>query len=145
LGGFFPKLAGVIDPISPIGAARRELLERIPLFSGPAFMTGLLIDTIMRSDLMRVAQVDLGPKPPTNLIIAPQLITGDVLSILLRRAEERSQNTLWSSFDTAIKTIQKSGDVYSLKVEPPAATLSEFPPVSFTANYVRPSFEQDGE
>lgn len=145
LGGFFPKLAGVIDPICPVGAARRELLERIPLFSGPAFMTGLLIDTIMRSDLMSVAQVDLGPKPPTNLTIPPQLITGDVLSILLHRAEERTQNTLWSSFDTAIKTIQKSGDVFSLKVEPPTASLSEFPPVSFTAGYVRPGFEQDRE
>ncbi len=145
LGGFFPKLAGVIDPICSVGAARRELLERLPLFSGPAFMTGLLIDTVVRSDLMSVAQVDLGPKPASNLTIAPQLFTADVLSILLRRAEERSQNTLWTSFNPSIKTVQKSGDVYSLHVEQPASILSEFPPVGFVAGYVRRSFEQESE
>ncbi len=145
LGGFFPKLAGVINPICTVGAARRELLERVPLFSGPAFMTGLLIDTVVRNDLMSVAQVDLGPKPATNITIAPQLITADVLSILLRRAEERSQNTLWSNFNPAIKTVQKSGDVYSLKVEQPASMLNEFPPVDFTAGYVRHYFEPEFE
>ncbi|MDB5078362.1 MAG: hypothetical protein JWP00_286 [Chloroflexi bacterium] len=145
LGGFFPKLAGVIDPICPVGAARRELLERMPLFSGPAFMTGLLIDTMVRNDLMSIAQVDIGPKPPSNLTIPPQLITGDVLSILLRRAEERSQNNLWSSFNSTIKTIQKSGDVYSLKVEPTPSALNEFPPVSFTSGYARRVFENESE
>ncbi|MBN9389531.1 MAG: universal stress protein [Chloroflexi bacterium] len=145
LGGFFPKLAGVINPVCTVGAARRELLERVPLFSGPAFMTGLLIDTVVRNDLMSVAQVDLGPKPDANITIAPQLITADVLSILLRRAEERSQNTLWSNFNPAIKTVQKSGEVYSLKVEQPTAVLKEFPPVDFTAGYVRHYFEPEFE
>jgi glucosyl-3-phosphoglycerate synthase len=145
LGGFFPKLAGVINPVCTVGAARRELLERVPLFSGPAFMTGLLIDTVVRNDLMSVTQVDLGPKPDSNITIAPQLITADALSILLRRAEERSQNSLWSNFNPAIKTVQKSGEVYSLKVEQPTSVLKEFPPVDFTAGYVRHYFESELE
>ncbi len=140
LGGFFPQLAGVINPVCTVGAARRELLERLPLFTGPAFTPALLADTSIRSGLMSIAQVDLGAPPDFAETLSSQRITSDVLLALLRRAEERTQSPLLTSFNPGVKRVQKTEGVYSLKLEASAAPQRELPPIAFTAGYKRPTF-----
>ncbi len=144
VGALQPQLSGVINPLCTVGAARRELLERLPLFTGTALTTALLLDTVQRNGLMSVAQVDLGLQPASSdEPLASQRLITDILAVVLRRVEERGHNPVLAGFNPAHKTIHKSGGVYSLKVEPPAVPPHELPPVAYTKGYKRRNFEQN--
>lgn len=143
LGGFYPTLAGVINPLCTVGAARRDHLERLPFFTGLAFMPALLADTLSRSGLMSIAQIDLGMKPHEGMGKVHQRATAEVLSMLVRRTEERSQGHILNNFNPAVKTVFKDTGVYSLKVEPPTSPQKELPPVAFTPGYTHHSFLDD--
>ncbi len=137
MGGFFPQLAGIINPLCSIGAARRDLLERMPIFTGPAFTSGLLVDTLAHSGLMSMAQVDLGQSPNYTVVpVAPRVLS-DVMALLLRRAGERGQAAMLSGFQTDVKTIIKTEGGYSLKVEPVILAQRELPPVAYLNGYQR--------
>jgi glucosyl-3-phosphoglycerate synthase len=56
---FFPRLSGFIQPLSGEYAGRREVLEKVPFFTGYGVETGLLIDICTRFGLKKMAQVDL--------------------------------------------------------------------------------------
>ena len=56
---FFPRLSGFIQPLSGEYAGRREVLEKVPFFTGYGVETGLLIDISRRFGLKKMAQVDL--------------------------------------------------------------------------------------
>src|SRR5690606_35040384 len=56
---FFPELSGMIQPLSGEYAGRRELLERLPFFTGYAVEIGLLIDILEQAGLSAIGQVDL--------------------------------------------------------------------------------------
>lgn len=60
LNAYFPRLAGVVQPLAGEYAARRELLESLPFAAGYGVETGLLIDAVREYGLDAVAQVDLG-------------------------------------------------------------------------------------
>lgn len=60
LNAYFPRLAGVIQPLAGEYAARRELLESLPFAAGYGVETALLIDAVTEYGLDAVAQVDLG-------------------------------------------------------------------------------------
>jgi len=56
---YFPRLAGFIQPLSGEGAARREILERIPYYTGYGVETAMLIDISRKFGLRSIMQVDL--------------------------------------------------------------------------------------
>ena len=56
---FFPRLTGFFQPLSGEGAGRREILERIPYFTGYGVETAMLIDIKRKFGLKSIAQVDL--------------------------------------------------------------------------------------
>jgi len=60
LNRFYPELAAVRQPLAGEFAARRELLEHLPFFTGYGVEIGLLIDAYRRVGLGGIAQVDLG-------------------------------------------------------------------------------------
>ncbi len=140
LGGMFPLLAGAIDPSLLLGAARRDHLEHLPLFTSSAFTSGLLIDTLPRAGLMSIAQVDLGAQLSYHNPLNRQRQVSDLLEVILRRVGERSQSTLLKLYSSGVKTVQKSNGVYSLQVEPPASPQREIPPLAYTPGYHRHSF-----
>ncbi len=140
LGGLFPPLAGVIDPLLLFGAARRDHLEHLSFFTGTAFTPGLLIDTLSRAGLMSIAQVDLGMPPENDYPIQPQRVISDLLEVVLHRAGERTQTSLMKLYNPGVKTVQKTGGVYSLNVEMPTALQREIPPLAYTSGYRRRSF-----
>lgn len=140
LGGLFPQLSGVVDPLLLIGAARRNHLEHLPLFTSSGFTSGLLIDTLPRSGLMSIAQIDLGTLPHRRPMTSQQRIFSDVMEIILRRLGERSQSGLLSMFSSGIKTVQKIGGVYTLDVESSPQPQREIPPLIYTPGYRRRSF-----
>jgi glucosyl-3-phosphoglycerate synthase len=63
---FYPELAVLAQPLSGEAAGRRDLLERMPFFTGYAVEIGLLIDICRASGVGAIAQVDLGERRHTN-------------------------------------------------------------------------------
>lgn len=59
---YWPELAGVAQPLAGEWAARRELLESLPLPVGYGVELSTLVDTVQRHGLDAVAQVHLGAR-----------------------------------------------------------------------------------
>jgi glucosyl-3-phosphoglycerate synthase len=66
LNTFFPDLSRIIQPLSGEYATRRELIEKIPIFTNYALETCMLIDIYSAFGLDVIAQVDLGEKIHKN-------------------------------------------------------------------------------
>jgi len=62
----FPHLAGVVQPLAGEFAARRQLLESLPIVGGYGVDIGLLIDAAARTGPAGLAQVDLGVRTHRN-------------------------------------------------------------------------------
>jgi glucosyl-3-phosphoglycerate synthase len=63
---FYPELAVLAQPLAGEQAGRRDLLERIPFFTGYAVELGLLIDVLAAAGRDAIAQVDLGARSHVN-------------------------------------------------------------------------------
>jgi glucosyl-3-phosphoglycerate synthase len=59
---WWPELAGVVQPLAGEWAARRSLMETLPIPVGYGIELAVLIDTALRHGLDAVAQVDLGER-----------------------------------------------------------------------------------
>ncbi|HEY3882690.1 MAG TPA: glucosyl-3-phosphoglycerate synthase [Trebonia sp.] len=59
---FYPELAGFVQPLAGEFAARREVLARVPFFTGYGVEIGMLIDVFEQVGLNGMAQVDLGTR-----------------------------------------------------------------------------------
>ena len=59
---WWPQLAGVIQPLAGEWAARRSLMESLPVPTGYGVEIATLIDTFARHGLDAIAQVDLGAR-----------------------------------------------------------------------------------
>jgi glucosyl-3-phosphoglycerate synthase len=57
---FYPKLAGVIQPLAGESAVRRDAMTQLPFAAGYGIEVALLIDVVERWGLEAVAQADLG-------------------------------------------------------------------------------------
>jgi glucosyl-3-phosphoglycerate synthase len=59
---WWPELSGVIQPLAGEWAARRELMESLPIPVGYGVELSTLLDTAAKYGLDRIAQVDLGSR-----------------------------------------------------------------------------------
>jgi glucosyl-3-phosphoglycerate synthase len=59
---WWPELAGVVQPLAGEWAARRDLMESLPIPVGYGVELATLMDTVARYGLGAVAQVDLGSR-----------------------------------------------------------------------------------
>jgi glucosyl-3-phosphoglycerate synthase len=59
---FYPELAGFVQPLAGEFAARRELLNGLPFFTGYGVEIGMMIDVLAEAGLAGMAQVDLGTR-----------------------------------------------------------------------------------
>ena len=59
---WWPELAGVVQPLAGEWAARRDLMEALPIPVGYGVELTTLMDTVARHGLDAVAQVDLGTR-----------------------------------------------------------------------------------
>ena len=86
---FFPELSGLVQPLAGEYAGRREVLERVPFFTGYAVETGLLIDILSQFGLSAIAQVDLKERIHHNQSLkALSKMSFVILQALLARLEE---------------------------------------------------------
>jgi glucosyl-3-phosphoglycerate synthase len=59
---FYPELSGFVQPLAGEFAARRDVLSRVPFFTGYGVEIGMLIDVLEQVGLGAMAQVDLGTR-----------------------------------------------------------------------------------
>ena len=59
---FYPELAGFVQPLAGEFAARRELFNKVPFFTGYGVEIGMMIDVFAEVGLEGMAQVDLGTR-----------------------------------------------------------------------------------
>ena len=59
---FYPELAGFVQPLAGEFAARRDLLNKVPFFTGYGVEIGMMIDVFAEVGLEGMAQVDLGTR-----------------------------------------------------------------------------------
>jgi len=89
LNALFPELSGVVQPLSGEYAGRRDVLMRLPFFTGYSVEAGLLIDLLDAVGLDGIAQVDLGVRAHRNRPLdelSPMAYA--IAQTILRRAEE---------------------------------------------------------
>jgi glucosyl-3-phosphoglycerate synthase len=100
LNAFWPPLAGIIQPLSGEFAGRRELMERIPFYSGYGVELGLLIDILHEVGMESIAQVDLDRRVHRNQDLAAlsRMSFGILQTALAHLVEEgRMDEGTWSS------------------------------------------------
>ena len=125
---------GFIQPLSGEGAARREILERIPYFTGYGVETGMLIDVIKKFGLKCIAQVDLFKRVHRNQSLA-QLsnMAFAILQVFVKRANRLGKLILVQDIRNRYKIIERCNGDYKLKNKiieekqrPPIITVEEY-------------------
>ena len=114
---FFPELSGMIQPLSGEYAGRRELLERVPFFTGYAVEIGLLIDILEQAGLPAMGQVDLERRVHRNQPL-PNLsqMAYVILQGAIRKLEERHRIELLTEVGRGMKLINSGKDRFNLEV-----------------------------
>jgi glucosyl-3-phosphoglycerate synthase len=93
---FWPELAGLVQPLAGEYAARRELLERIPFFTGYGVELGLLIDTLALVGPSAIAQVDLHERVHRNQSIqALSRMAYGILQVAIERLGDVPDARQW--------------------------------------------------
>jgi glucosyl-3-phosphoglycerate synthase len=135
LNAFWPPLAELVQPLSGEFAGRRELLERIPFYSGYGVELGLLIDILKEAGIDAIAQVDLERRVHRNQGIAAlsRMSFGILQTAMSHLAEEgrigeATWSTLYTQFDGA-------GDVPRPVTR--ELTVTKRPPLTKVGGYIR--------
>ena len=92
LNALFPELGGLLQPLAGEYAGRREVLERVPFFTGYSVEVGLLIDLLYEAGLDAIAQVDLEERVHRNRVLEELAPMAYAIGLtILRRAEEHGR------------------------------------------------------
>jgi glucosyl-3-phosphoglycerate synthase len=82
---WWPELAGVAQPLSGEWAARRSLLEELPVPVGYGVEIAVLIDTACRHGIDAIAQVDLGERGHSHQADADLAVMAAELMLVVER------------------------------------------------------------
>jgi glycosyltransferase involved in cell wall biosynthesis len=140
---FFPELSGLIQPLSGEYAGRRELLERLPFFTGYGVEIGHLIDVAVRFGLDRIGQVDLDTRVHRNRELGSLSLTAfAVIQVAMARIGDRAGYPLREQMNTAMKVIRTSP---SLALDVKELREHERPPILTVPAYRRHRTEALGQ
>lgn len=134
LGLAFPELGGFLQPLAGEYAGRRDVLERLPFFTGYSVEVGLLVDLLFAVGLDAMAQVDLGSRRHRNRRV-PELAPAAhaIARAIVTRAEQHGR--LLATVDELATALVRDGD----QVRPAPADEIERPPmVLMRAEVARP-------
>jgi len=114
---FFPLLSGLVQPLAGEYAGRREVLERLPFFSGYGVETGLLIDLLEEYGLSAIGQESLGERVHRNQSLANlSLMAFALVQVILSRLEEHARVHLIQDVNRSMKLIRFAPGQLSLDV-----------------------------
>ena len=131
---FFPELSGIIQPLAGEYAGRREILERVPFFTGYGVETGLLIDIYNLLGPRAIAQVDLEERIHRNQSLpALSQMSFAIIQVFLQRLQESNSIALLEGISRSMKLVQSKKNAYSLEVReitdherPPMITIPDY-------------------
>ncbi len=131
---FYPELSGLLQPLSGEYAGRRELLERLPFFTGYGVEIGHLIDILDNFGLNSIGQSDLGVRIHRNQdLFDLSKMSFAIMQVALKRLGDRHRVHLLEEVNRSMKLIHYSADRFFLEVKdiedwerPPLITLPEY-------------------
>ena len=107
---FYPELSGMVQPLSGEQGGRRSLLEQLPFFTGYGVETGLLIDTMQRSGVGVIAQVDMRQRIHRNQsLYSLSKMSFEILQVALKRVGE-GRGVRWEEANSTMKLILPGED-----------------------------------
>ena len=131
---FYPMLSGLVQPLSGEYAGRRELLERLPFFTGYGVEIGHLIDILENFGLNCIAQTDLGVRIHRNQeLLNLSKMAFAIMQVAIKRLGDRHRIHLLEEVNRSMKLIEYNSDRLSLEVReigdwerPPMAAIAEY-------------------
>jgi glucosyl-3-phosphoglycerate synthase len=131
---FYPELSGLLQPLSGEYAARREVLERLPFFTGYGVETGHLIDILENFGLNRIAQTDLGVRIHRNQeLLDLSKMAFAIMQVALKRLGDRHRMHLLEEVNRSMKLIHYNNDRFFLELieiadweRPPISSVPEY-------------------
>ena len=115
---FYPELSGILQPLSGEYAGRRELLEKVPFFTGYGVEMGLLIDILETFGLNGIAQSDLGMRIHRNQeLFELSKMAFAIMQVALKRLGDRHRIHLLEEVNRNMKLIHYSEDRFFLEVK----------------------------
>jgi glycosyltransferase involved in cell wall biosynthesis len=109
---FFPELSGVIQPLAGEYAGRREVLERLPFFTGYGVEIGLLIDVLARFGVGRIGQVNLDSRVHRNRELRSlSVMAFAIVQVVMTRVGEAARAPIVDQMNRAMKLISLEGDL----------------------------------
>ncbi|HEX6489640.1 MAG TPA: glucosyl-3-phosphoglycerate synthase [Candidatus Dormibacteraeota bacterium] len=132
---FYPDLSGLLQPLSGEYAGRRELLERLPFFTGYGVEMGHLIDILENFGLNRIAQVDLGIRIHRNQeLFDLSKMAFAIMQVALKRLGDRHRMHLLEEVNRSMKLIHYTNDRFFLEVK--EIVDWERPPMTMVPEYL---------
>ena len=131
---FYPELSGLLQPLSGEYAGRREVLERLPFFTGYGVETGHLIDLLENFGLNSIAQTDLGVRIHRNQdLLDLSKMAFAIMQVALKRLGDRHRMHLLEEINRSMKLIHYNNDRFFLEVmeiadweRPPMVGIPEY-------------------
>ncbi|HKA13322.1 MAG TPA: glucosyl-3-phosphoglycerate synthase [Candidatus Dormibacteraeota bacterium] len=131
---FYPVLSGLVQPLSGEYAGRRELLERLPFFTGYGVETGHLIDIVENFGLNCIAQTDLGMRIHRNHgLLDLSKMAFAIMQVAIKRLGDRHRIHLLEEINRSMKLVHYHNDRFFLEVReigdwerPPMAAIPEY-------------------
>ncbi len=112
----FPELTGFAQPLSGEYAGRRDLLEKLPFFTGYGVETGHLIDINRLYSLDIMGQCDLDVRIHKNQSIESlRSMSYRILKILLQRADDMGRIEIFQDITDSLQVLTGVRDVYSIE------------------------------
>jgi glucosyl-3-phosphoglycerate synthase len=131
---FYPELSGLIQPLAGEYAARREVIEQLPFFTGYGVEIALLIDLLERFGLQAIGQVDLHRRVHRNQrLTSLSRMAATITAVVLQRLEQSGRMELRAELNRSMKLIQHERDRFHIEIKalddverPPIVTLPEY-------------------
>jgi glucosyl-3-phosphoglycerate synthase len=118
----FPRLAGIVQPLSGEYGGRRRVLEQVPFVEGYGVDIALLIDIAARFGIGSLAQVDLGQRIHRNRPLHElSPMAAQVMQAALRRAAPELTPARFTMTPPDLEPVE-----IAYRERPPLATLEEY-------------------
>ena len=130
----FPELGALIQPLSGEYGGERELLEKIPFFSGYGVEIGMLMDIYSRFGMDAIAQVDLVERQHYNQPM-PALgrMSFQIMQAVFIRLQEQGKMRLLEDYNIEMTQVDYKDGEYLL--EKKMLQVQERPPMVEMAEY----------
>lgn len=124
----WPQLSGVVQPLAGEWAARRSLMEQLPVPVGYGVEFSTLVDTDARFGLDTIAQVDLGRRAHRHQSVHNLgVMAAEILAVARRRSAAPYPDEVW--LPRPVREAPGGWDEVQVPTgeRPPAVTLEQYP------------------